>query len=144
VALAAQRPQRRRHVGSEGVALHCPVFGGPRPAARASRLQARRAARTVGELAETPVGRPISPVMGLGSGKFVTPCERMQRDTARSFSIAWGLTTCVVGVVGRWPPLYFAQARDAAMKVGEVKTAELLKALMTLSEAPGSGKFGTL
>jgi hypothetical protein len=90
-----------------------------------------------------PAGRPISPEMGLGSGKLGTPCERMQRDTARSLSISWGLTTCVVGVVGRWPPLYFAQARDAAMKVAEEKTPELLKALMTLSEAPGSGKFGT-
>ncbi len=90
-----------------------------------------------------PAGRPIWPVMGLGSGKFGTPWERMQRDTARSFSISSGLTTCVVCVVGRWPPLYFAQARDAGMKIGEEKMPELLKALMTLSDAPGSGKFAT-
>jgi hypothetical protein len=89
------------------------------------------------------MGRPISPVMGLGSGKFGTPCERMQRDTARSFCISRGLTTCVVGVVGRWPPLNFAQARDAGMKIAEEKMPELLKALMTLSGAPGSGKFVT-
>jgi len=47
-----------------------------------------------------------------------------------------------VAVVGRWPPLYFAQALAAVRKVGEA-TTELLKALMALSEAPGSGKFGT-
>jgi hypothetical protein len=85
----------------------------------------------------------MSPVMGLGSGKSGTPCERMQRDTPRSFCISRGLTTCVVGAVGRWPPLYFAQARDAAPKVGEEKTPELLKAPIALSGEPGSGKFKT-
>jgi hypothetical protein len=51
--------------------LHCPVFGGPRPAACASGVHDRRAARTMGEFPEMLAGGFISPVMG--SGKSGTP-----------------------------------------------------------------------
>jgi hypothetical protein len=72
--------------------LYYPVLGGPRPAARACGWQALKAAMTVGEFLEMSAGGFMSPVVGLGSGKFGTPWARMQRDTARSFCISRGLT----------------------------------------------------
>ncbi len=95
-----------------------------------------------------PAGAVSSPVVGLGSGKFGTPWARMQRDTARSFCISWGLT-CGGDVVGG--PEYFAQARCAAWNCGEDASEATLswtwvfQALIALDVArePGSGKLTT-
>jgi hypothetical protein len=95
-----------------------------------------------------PAGGFMSPVVGLGSGKSGTPWARMQRDTARSFCISWGLT-CGVDVVGG--PQYFAQARCAAWNFGEEAreptacTTSPLKSLMApgSESEPGSGKLET-
>jgi hypothetical protein len=95
-----------------------------------------------------PAGGVMAPVAGLGSGKFGTPWARMQRDTARSFWISWGLT-CGGDVAGG--PWYFAQARCAAWNIGEEASEATLweiwplKALMA-PDAPreaGSGKLET-
>ena len=87
-----------------------------------------------------PAGGFMSPVVGLGSGKFGTPWARMQRDTARSFCISCALTGGG-GVLGR---VYLAQASAAARYSGEDIAPLPLKALMALA-APGevgsSGKF---
>lgn len=93
-----------------------------------------------------PAGGVMSPVVGFGSGKFGTPWARMQRDTARSFCISWGLTGGGDVVGGSQ---YFAQVRCAAWNFGDEATEPTaratwpLKALMALgsSREAGSGKF---
>src|SRR5271155_1675695 len=73
----------------------------------------------------------------VGSGKSVSPCERMQVE---NFSACACACACWAGLGALPPPVYFWHFCDADWNCGEVG----LMPLPWITPCPlGSGKFGT-